>query len=300
LVRSYFEPRFGADFSDVRIHTDRHADAAARSIGAEAFTVDNHVIFRSGAYRPGPMGGKRLLALELTHVVQQDRTPTPAPTILPYRPRSSANFGAADGGKWTEKPFEGKTKDPWVENITVTFDGIKKDDENDTIPTGTLTAEYYDNPHKESNVNVKVVGGKDSAGYSDQGTHSVKRIEGLGYHHRAVPKAKRISGHKRAGKYFKPEEAGEASMNLAVFFTHGGGSGNQAVHYGSLDHGSLACVHVEDAEKMRQINYHSVKGMTTVTIKYSNSVLPKLCCARHDHVGYMVSNPCGGQDASKC
>jgi len=71
-ARSFFEPRFGRDFEDVRIHTGREADEAARSIDAEAFTHGRNVVFRSGAYEPEWPGGKRLLAHELTHIVQQD------------------------------------------------------------------------------------------------------------------------------------------------------------------------------------------------------------------------------------
>lgn len=74
-VRSFFEPRMGRDFGDVRIHTDDRADEAARSIDAEAFAHGRDVAFRSGAYRPETESGKRLLAHELTHVVQQTRSP---------------------------------------------------------------------------------------------------------------------------------------------------------------------------------------------------------------------------------
>lgn len=70
-TRSFFESRFGADFSAVRVHTGSRADEAARSVNATAFTLGTDVVFRSGAYRPGTEGGKRLLAHELTHVVQQ-------------------------------------------------------------------------------------------------------------------------------------------------------------------------------------------------------------------------------------
>lgn len=70
-VRSFLEPRFGEDFSDVHVHTGSRADEAARSVNATAFTVGTDVVFRSGAYRPGTDGGRRLLAHELTHVVQQ-------------------------------------------------------------------------------------------------------------------------------------------------------------------------------------------------------------------------------------
>ncbi|PSQ17467.1 hypothetical protein BRD00_07080 [Halobacteriales archaeon QS_8_69_26] len=71
-TRSFFEPRFGADFSDVTVHTGSEADEAARAVDAEAFTVGTDVVFREGAYNPGTQGGKELLAHELTHVTQQN------------------------------------------------------------------------------------------------------------------------------------------------------------------------------------------------------------------------------------
>jgi nucleoid-associated protein YgaU len=70
-IRSFFEPRFGRDFSDVRIHTGPRADAAAGSINAEAFTHGTDVVFKRGRFRPETTDGKELLAHELTHVVQQ-------------------------------------------------------------------------------------------------------------------------------------------------------------------------------------------------------------------------------------
>jgi len=75
-VRSDFEAKLGADFSDVSIHTGPSADEAARSIGAEAFTVGGNVAFASGAYQPETKSGKQLLAHELTHVVQQGAAPS--------------------------------------------------------------------------------------------------------------------------------------------------------------------------------------------------------------------------------
>jgi len=69
--RTFFEPRFGHDFSRVRIHNDRQAAEAARGLKAQAFTVGRDVFFGPGQYRPGVETGRRLLAHELTHVVQQ-------------------------------------------------------------------------------------------------------------------------------------------------------------------------------------------------------------------------------------
>ena len=70
-VRSFMEPRFNADFGAVRVHTDAHAHGLARAVNAQAFTVGNDVVFGAGHYSPHTDGGKRLLAHELTHVVQQ-------------------------------------------------------------------------------------------------------------------------------------------------------------------------------------------------------------------------------------
>ena len=70
-ARSFFEARFGRDFGDVRVHTGERADRAAASLRARAFTVGRDVFMRSGEYRPDSRSGRRLLAHELTHIVQQ-------------------------------------------------------------------------------------------------------------------------------------------------------------------------------------------------------------------------------------
>lgn len=70
-TRAFFEPRFGADFGNVRIHTDSHAADTAKSINARAFTVGPNIAFGSGQFDPGSRQGKQILAHELTHVVQQ-------------------------------------------------------------------------------------------------------------------------------------------------------------------------------------------------------------------------------------
>ncbi len=61
----------GADFSNVKVHTDSEADTLNRSLSAKAFTLGNDVFFSEGAYSPGTQSGQQLLAHELTHIVQQ-------------------------------------------------------------------------------------------------------------------------------------------------------------------------------------------------------------------------------------
>ncbi len=71
-TRNYFEPRFyKADFSKVRVHSGNHADQLARDVNARAFTIGNDIVFRKGEYNPRTREGKRLMAHELTHVLQQ-------------------------------------------------------------------------------------------------------------------------------------------------------------------------------------------------------------------------------------
>lgn len=70
--RGFFEPRFNRDFSNVRVHDDSQAAHSAGGINALAYTSGNHIVFNAGQYQPGSDSGKRLLAHELTHVVQQE------------------------------------------------------------------------------------------------------------------------------------------------------------------------------------------------------------------------------------
>ena len=72
-VRAFHEPRFGADFGQVRVHTDAKAAEAASSVNALAYTVGTNVVFGAAQYAPETFAGRRLLAHELTHVVQQGR-----------------------------------------------------------------------------------------------------------------------------------------------------------------------------------------------------------------------------------
>jgi hypothetical protein len=73
--RKFFEPKFGHDFSKVKLHTDSVAAKSAQSINALAYTTGNNIVFNSGQYSPESDSGKKLMAHELTHVVQQKESP---------------------------------------------------------------------------------------------------------------------------------------------------------------------------------------------------------------------------------
>jgi hypothetical protein len=74
-TRTAMESRLGADFGDVRVHTDAQASRSAEAVGANAYTVGTDIVFRSGHFDPGSPTGQRTLAHELTHVLQQKSGP---------------------------------------------------------------------------------------------------------------------------------------------------------------------------------------------------------------------------------
>jgi hypothetical protein len=85
---------FGEAVAGARLHTDGRAHVLARAVAARAFTVGRDVFFASGEYRPHTAGGRRLLAHELAHVVQQHGAPV-SPTLRATRP-DDAHERAAD------------------------------------------------------------------------------------------------------------------------------------------------------------------------------------------------------------
>lgn len=76
-TKTFFESRFDRDFSNVRVHTDQVAAQSAGDIDARAYTVNNHVVFSKDQFDPNSSKGQRLLAHELTHVVQQSAAKAP-------------------------------------------------------------------------------------------------------------------------------------------------------------------------------------------------------------------------------
>ena len=92
--RAYYEARFGSDFSQIRIHADSQSHRLARRINARAFTLGNDMVFASGEYQPHTESGKRLVAHELTHTIQQSRANRG--TVKPKIQRTKANLYVYD------------------------------------------------------------------------------------------------------------------------------------------------------------------------------------------------------------
>ena len=107
--------RFGYDFSRVRVHCDEAADQSARDVNAHAYTVGHDIVFAASRFAPNTLEGRRLLAHELVHVVQQRKDsgltssprriarqappapPAPAHPPLSWRPARNAKLGPFAG-----------------------------------------------------------------------------------------------------------------------------------------------------------------------------------------------------------
>jgi hypothetical protein len=110
-ARAFFEPRFGRDFSHVRVHTDTTAADGARAIDAHAFTAGSDIFFASGRYAPGTSAGMHLLAHELTHVAQGSTIQMPrTDSALPI---GSVNDGAErEAGRVSARLMRGQDSGP--------------------------------------------------------------------------------------------------------------------------------------------------------------------------------------------
>ncbi|WP_074856835.1 eCIS core domain-containing protein [Nitrosospira briensis] len=106
-LRQDMESRFGYDFSQVRIHTDLEAEQSARDMNANAYTVENNVVFGAGQFSSRTWEGRRLIAHELTHVMQQL---APAEIGLERGDKKKSNlYGASYDLTHTSKRIGGAT-----------------------------------------------------------------------------------------------------------------------------------------------------------------------------------------------
>ena len=264
-VRDDLERRYGHDFGAVRVHTDADAARSARDVDALAYTVGQHVVFGAGSYSPDTPHGRHVLAHELAHVVQGG----PADVVRRYRPSTAMAFGELDTATLVEQSFDPKTdrdSKPWIELVTVGFTGTATDTDGNTYWTGIATAKYHANPVKLAHLTFIVAGGSAELGRTDAGSFTVFRIEGYGYNsgtHSGTPDMKQREPGAN-WRYTKKDASGRrpANMSLAVFYNEG-----EALHVGPIDYSSHGCVHVDWAA-MRQVNYHSVIGLTKVKVSY--------------------------------
>ncbi len=95
-IRAFMEPRMGHDFSSVRVHAGAAAAESAASVNALAYTVGNNLVFNRGQFAPGTFEGRKLIAHELTHVVQQSSGTASAPGDLRISDSNTPQERSAD------------------------------------------------------------------------------------------------------------------------------------------------------------------------------------------------------------
>jgi hypothetical protein len=129
------ESSLGYDFSQVRIHAGDRAARLARVLNARAFTAGRDVVFGAGEYAPETAGGRRLLAHELSHVIQQSQGPTGTPAVQcdndddkeqgRKKPRVKGGEKTKEKPKWTRKLRSGpRLLDGRNPSYDITFDHI--------------------------------------------------------------------------------------------------------------------------------------------------------------------------------
>lgn len=121
-ARNFFEPRFGHDFGQVRVHTDMEAVGSAQTINANAYTIGHDIVFGAGQYSLETVDGKRLLAHELTHVVQQNKDISTSTCKLTHNTNTTPNISSISPGtplvrKPIKKAKKGKKKKKKVGKI---------------------------------------------------------------------------------------------------------------------------------------------------------------------------------------
>jgi hypothetical protein len=122
-VRARLEPGFGWSFDDVRIHADASAARLSDDLGARAFTIDNHIAFGRGEYRPGTPTGDALIAHELAHTIQQRHAATELASgggeAALERQADRAAAGALAGAREAGAGIEGAAPGPRIQRDPV-------------------------------------------------------------------------------------------------------------------------------------------------------------------------------------
>ena len=128
-TRAFMEPRFGHDFSRVQVHSGPAAEQSARAVNALAYTVGQHIVFGAGQFTPGTHEGRRLMAHELSHTLQQDATGRLARKTLNDLPEATRKTL-----KISRTALQPSAVDPWIKNYFTPNSGISV--------TSSITTEF--------------------------------------------------------------------------------------------------------------------------------------------------------------
>lgn len=141
-TRAFMEPRFGHDFSRIRIHTDNRAVESTRTIGALAYAAGHEVVFGASQYAPATIAGRRLLAHELTHVVQQREAASGWASSL--RSSAAAHVGCHAGFGAIQKAPDNALDETAKKIIEAAKDTTKSIDERAIRAVNDIVKAYYD------------------------------------------------------------------------------------------------------------------------------------------------------------
>ncbi len=165
--RNYFEPRFGANFSLVRVHDDSNAANIAKSMNARAFTYGREVVFGQGEYDPGSVRGRKLMAHELTHAIQQRNTP-----LLPSFIQKQQTGNTAPRGV-TSHNFRGCSNDQdffvdlassrvplWIGSTISDLEDILRQHDHEIISTTKSSLNRFFHPPRGRRGRLATIGGR--------------------------------------------------------------------------------------------------------------------------------------------
>jgi hypothetical protein len=152
-TRAFMEPRFGTGLGDVRVHTDARAAESAQAVGAHAYTVNRDMVFAEGQYEPGTDRGTRLLAHELTHVMQQASTQNAATPQVMREPNGQDPDNELKPYKVEGTPFTVIPLEPAQGGETVNilgyhlpFRSVRITNENEVTPLPKLPQHWKQAP----------------------------------------------------------------------------------------------------------------------------------------------------------
>ena len=142
-TRSFMESRFDYDFGNVRVHADAKAAQSARAVHANAYTVGCHLVFRAKQYVPDNTIGRKLIAHELAHVIQQTRNQeaTRSSRGLPAAIGSQFSYAETEAKLASEAVMSPNVWDSMAQNISATTQGVQRDVGSEYYSKGYLDGE---------------------------------------------------------------------------------------------------------------------------------------------------------------
>ncbi|MFL6332512.1 MAG: DUF4157 domain-containing protein [Pyrinomonadaceae bacterium] len=159
-ARTFMEPRFGHDFSRVRIHIDAEAAQSAGQLNASAYTVGDHIVFAEGRFAPSTPEGDRLLAHELTHVLQQNGG------------MMAIQRGPGDKSPPTSSPANRTAYERYLETLR---ELMSKPTVTNSTLSGIIEKLYRDNPEVGSGSTAAAIREELSTGMPTKGTFHLQK-----------------------------------------------------------------------------------------------------------------------------